>query len=65
MKCKVIKEYAGIKIGTEVFISGDRLDYMIRKGYVEPIKPKKAKVQNKMIDPKYKKNVTFKDKGND
>lgn len=70
MKCKVIKDYAGILAGQEVEINDKAVNYMISEGYVEPIiepiEPKKAEfviegsklasALNKAIEPKYKRN---------
>lgn len=67
MKCKVLKDYAGILAGQEVEINDKAVNYMISEGYVEPIvepiEPKKATkveqtqpAQNKAIEPKYKRN---------
>ena len=61
MKIKLNRDLWNHKIGDIIESSEDRGTWAIRKGYaeqvLEPIKPKKAKVQNKMIDPKYKKNA--------
>jgi len=57
MKYKVIKEYAGIEVGSEVKLSESNAKYLISQGYVEPIDEIPA--QNKAIEPKYEKNVTF------
>lgn len=55
MKYKVIKEYAGIEVNSEVKLSESSAKYMIEQGYVEPIgEPTPA--QNKAIEPKYKRN---------
>lgn len=65
MKYRVIKEYAGIEVGSEVKLSESSARYLIEQGYVEliiePIEPIKATVtlspaQNKAIEPKYKRN---------
>ena len=56
MKCKVIKEFAGIEVGQEMDIKESQLEYMIESGYVEVIETKaidKAP-ENKMIDTDYK-----------
>jgi len=37
MKYKVIKEYAGIEVGSEVKIADGAVKYMVTEGYVEPI----------------------------
>lgn len=37
MKYKVIKEYAGIEVGSEVKLSESSAKYMIEQGYVELI----------------------------
>lgn len=67
MKLLVIKEYAGIKEGSEVNISESNINYMIKKGYVRPIEeiesitPIQAKVvteyETKVIVPQL--NVTI------
>jgi len=54
MKYKVIKEYAGIEIGSEVKLSESNAKYLISQGYVDPIDESPA--QNKVIEPKYKRN---------
>ena len=38
-KYKVIKEFAGIEVGTEMSVRNDKLKYMIESGYIESIKP--------------------------
>lgn len=37
MKYRVIKEYAGIEVGSEVKLADSSVKYMIESGYVEPI----------------------------
>lgn len=37
MKYKVIKEYAGIEVGSEIKIAEGAVKYMVESGYVEPI----------------------------
>ena len=58
MKYKVVKEYAGIEVGSEVKLSDLNARYMIERGYVEPISEseKASSAQNKAIEPKYKRN---------
>jgi len=69
MKYKVIKEYAGIEVYSEVKLSESSARYMIEQGYVEPITEhqsapvtvtiegrKLAQVLNKAIEPNYKRN---------
>jgi len=61
MKYKVIKEYAGIEVGSEVKLSESNAKYMIERGYVESInhtapETKAKNAENKAIEPKYKRN---------
>jgi hypothetical protein len=63
MKYKVIKEYAGIEVDSEVKLSESNAKYLIEQGYVElidesntPPSQPEAPAQNKAIEPKYKKN---------
>lgn len=59
MKYKVIKEYAGIEVESEVKLSESSAKYMIEHGYVELIDesaPAPAPAENKSIEPKYKRN---------
>jgi hypothetical protein len=46
---KVIKEFAGVKVGTEMPIRKDQVKYMIEAGYIEPIEPE-VKSRKKKID---------------
>lgn len=36
-KYRVIKEFAGIEVGTEISIPKDKIKHMVANGYVEPI----------------------------
>jgi len=69
MKYKVIKEYAGIEVRSEVKLSESSARYMIEHGYVEPIPEQQSapitvtikgsdlsSALNKAIEPKYKRN---------
>lgn len=47
---KVIKEYAGVQVGSEVNIHPKHLNHMLKNGYIEPIQ----EAENKMIEPIYK-----------
>jgi hypothetical protein len=46
---KVIKEYAGVKVGEIVNVPQNALNHMLEKGYIEPID------ENKAIVPDYAK----------
>ena len=62
MKYKVIKEYAGIEVGSIVRIADGSVKYMVGQGYVEQVetvdvvKIETPPAQNKAIEPKYKRN---------
>lgn len=64
MKYKVIKEFAGIVVDSEISLPAGVVSHMLTRGYVEeipePVKPIKCKgkAENKAITPKYKRNAT-------
>jgi len=55
MKYKVIKSFAGIEIGEEIPVPNDKVEYMLEKEYIEPIKdksdPKVKSRKKKVIEP--------------
>ena len=55
MEFEVIKEYSGIKVGSIVKIAPDSQQYMLEKGYIKPLAPKKVEVKGKKADSQLKK----------
>lgn len=47
---KVIKEYAGVLVGSEIEVHPKYVNHMIEQGYIEEIKAP----ENKAIVPEYK-----------